>query len=258
MLTSKYFLSFVMVVIAVISSCKNPGCTDPNASNYNSDADKEDNSCIYDNLNVQFNFKNNQEPFNRYDTINFDEGSFRVENITFYISDITLNTVTDNFNAQDVHLVKLDEPSTMAFKVTAPNGNYESVSFGLGLTPELNGTTPSDYPTDHPLGLNQNTYWPMLSPSYIFVKIEGKMDTSQTSNFYPLTYHLAHEDLFRTLSFEKSISLEENSSSTLNFTINLSELFINIDLSQELAHERTSSPLANQIITNFSNAITLE
>jgi hypothetical protein len=98
----------------------------------------------------------------------------------------------------------------------------------------------------------------MLASSYIFVKIEGKMDTSQTSSFYPLTYHLSHEDLFRALDFPKSISLDENNTATLQFNIDLSKLFTDVDLSQELAHERTSSPLANQLITNFSNAIELE
>ena len=34
------------------------GCTDPTASNYNADADKEDDSCIYNNLSLQFNLKN--------------------------------------------------------------------------------------------------------------------------------------------------------------------------------------------------------
>ncbi len=255
---TKLFFTFLVVFAIALTSCKEPGCTDPTASNYNAEADKEDNSCIYGNLNLKFNLKNNDQAFSRYDTLNFDVGSFRVENITFYMCNITLNNASTSEKIKDVHLVRLDEPNTMNLEVTAPNGNYESVSFGLGLTPEINSTVPSDYPTDHPLGLNQNTYWPMLSASYIFVKIEGKMDTSQTSSFYPLTYHLAHEDLFRAVDFEKSISLNENSSSTLQFNINLSELFTNVDLSQELAHERTSSPLATQIITNFANAIELE
>ena len=258
MYLSKSIFSFLVVFTIVFSSCKQPGCTDPIASNYNADADKEDDSCIYDNLNLQFNLKNNERAFSRYDTLNFNEGSFRVENITFYMSNITLNNTSISKNVKDVHLFRLDEPNTMNLEVTAPNGNYESVSFGLGLTPELNNTEPSDYPTDHPLGLNQNTYWPMLASSYIFVKIEGKMDTSQTSSFYPLTYHLSHEDLFRALDFPKSISLDENNTATLQFNIDLSKLFTDVDLSQELAHERTSSPLANQLITNFSNAIELE
>lgn len=255
---SKPIFTLLVILAAFISSCKKPGCTDPNASNFNTDADKEDNSCIYDNLSLQFNLKNNNDSFSRYDTLNFDNGSFRVENITFYLSNITLNNVTENHNVKDVHLVRLDEPNTLILNVTAPNGNYESISFGFGLTPEQNSTSPADYPSDHPLGLNQVTYWPMVSPSYIFAKIEGKMDTSQTSNFYPLTYHLAHEDLYRSLEFEKSIILDESDSSTLTFNVNLSGLFNDIDISQELSHERNAGPLAIQLITNLSNALELE
>ena len=42
MYLSKSIFSFLVVFTIVFSSCKQPGCTDPIASNYNADADKED------------------------------------------------------------------------------------------------------------------------------------------------------------------------------------------------------------------------
>ena len=58
---------------------------------------------------------------------------------------------------------------------------------GIGLTPEQNNTSPANYSVDHPLGINNNTYWDMVPASYIFVMIEGKMDTTQSSNIlYPI------------------------------------------------------------------------
>ena len=53
----KNYLNFLAVLglaasFAVLPSCNsNEGCTDPNATNFNPDADKEDGSCLYDNPN---------------------------------------------------------------------------------------------------------------------------------------------------------------------------------------------------------------
>lgn len=47
-----FFLAAVAFATATLPSCNtNEGCTDPNAINYDPDADKEDGSCVYDNPN---------------------------------------------------------------------------------------------------------------------------------------------------------------------------------------------------------------
>ncbi|MBD81209.1 MAG: DUF4856 domain-containing protein [Crocinitomicaceae bacterium] len=41
------FWTIIIVALATFSSCKKEGCTDPEATNYNSEAKKNDNSCTY-------------------------------------------------------------------------------------------------------------------------------------------------------------------------------------------------------------------
>jgi hypothetical protein len=49
--TSKLFLMLLLGVATVATSCRKEGCTDPEATNYNADAKKDDGSCEYQGTN---------------------------------------------------------------------------------------------------------------------------------------------------------------------------------------------------------------
>ena len=66
----KLFFTFLFILTLSIFSCKEPGCTDINALNYNSEANKDDNSCIYNsNLNINFRLVDGNTSLSKYDTI---------------------------------------------------------------------------------------------------------------------------------------------------------------------------------------------
>ena len=51
-------------------SCKEPGCTDANAINYDSEANEDDNSCLYNgNFNIEFRLVNGNKFLASGDTI---------------------------------------------------------------------------------------------------------------------------------------------------------------------------------------------
>ena len=67
---SKIFGLFILSIAFTFHSCKEPGCTDSNAINYDSDANDDDNSCLYNgSLNIDFRLVNGNQLFNKYDTI---------------------------------------------------------------------------------------------------------------------------------------------------------------------------------------------
>jgi hypothetical protein len=254
--TSIFYL-FTCLCLTLFS-CKEPGCTDPNALNFDSDANEEDNSCLYNsNLNIEFRLLDGNQDFAKYDTIQNNDFSFRLENMKFYISDLQLKSSRGNINLADVHLYDIDDENTHNLTFEVEEGSYEGLNFGIGLNSEQNGTTPADYAVDHPLGLNKNTFWAMVPSSYIFVMIEGKMDTTLNGDFYPITYHLAHNDLLKNMDLNHSISISQNIESQV-INVDLSEIFKDVDLSKELPHQSTVSPLAQLLIENFSASFEIE
>ena len=92
----KNFHIFNLVLFGLLLtffSCKEPGCTDANAINYDSEANEDDNSCLYNgSLNIEFRLVNGNQPFGKYDTIQSQDYSFRLEKVKFYISNIQLKS----------------------------------------------------------------------------------------------------------------------------------------------------------------------
>ena len=257
--TYRAFHLILFILLLSIFSCKEPGCTDINAINYNSEANKEDNSCIYNtNLNINFRLVNGNTILNKYDTIFNDNYSFRLINLKFYLSDINLISDNNDIYLKDIHLFNIDDQETHSMSFEVEEGKYNGLNFGLGVNSEQNITTPAQYELEHPLGLSHNTFWAMEPASYIFVIVEGKMDTLQQNNFYNLTYHLAHDDLLKYIEFDQSkvVSIDENNE--FNIDINLSRIFENVDFSDNLPHQRTASPLAQLLMNNFASCFEIQ
>lgn len=251
----KHFILLSVILIS-FSSCQEEGCTDPNAINYNSEANKEDGTCDYEKqLTIQLTLSHNGNPIEQYGTFEKDGNNFRLERCTYYISYLSL----DNSPLKEVHLYNLEDESSHNINVNVDETIYSELSFGLGLDATLNASNPSSFSMDHPLSVAQNTFWQMEPPSYIFVKIEVKADTLGGDNFnYPLTYHLAHNDLYRSVSLNKS--LDFNTENTLSIKLNLAidQAFNAVNIQEELPHSSSNSPLAQQLTNNIADAFTIE
>lgn len=140
----------------------------------------------------------------------------------FYISDLEIdpaNSGSSPLSLSQVELIDFGGIQTEAaaregVKLTfhdLPAGDYQSLSFGLGVAPDLNATQPSDYAISEPLGQVAN-YWE-ASSSYIYTKIEGNADLDGDGQFgeqdEKLTFHLGASDLYRQRILPVSLSIRE-------------------------------------------------
>lgn len=254
------YLQFLLCFSLLWTSCKEPGCTDPLAANYNSEATKDDGSCEHHTLNINLKITHNGTALSEYDVFEKDGKSFRLETMRYYLSQLHLNNTDGTSEKIEVHLYDMDKENTHQIQIhNLKQDLYNSIQFNLGLDEELNSSDPNNFESNHPLSASNNTYWNMEPPSYMFVMFEGKIDTLGGENFnYSKTYHLAHKSLLREVLIEHEFNFTENNTIEIDLNLELSEMFNNIDLTEEVPHSVNSSPTANTIMTNISNAFIIQ
>lgn len=106
-------------------------------------------------------------------------------------------------------------------------GSYSGLQFGLGVSPELNATQPSDYSPAEPLA-QVSSYWEAAS-SYIYTKIEGNADLDGDGMFgeeeEKITYHLGASELFAKRALPVNVEIRENTTT---------QIVVNVDLLRAL------------------------
>ncbi len=265
-------LLFLALCILLASCSKEEGCTDINATNYNPNADKSDDSCIYPpvvsekgtfKLNFNLTSSNGQalvinQPYS--DSANY---TIQIEGFQFYISNLALiKTNNQEVSIKDVDLISFNTSNENNTEALAAIGDYKGIKFGIGLDSTQNASDPTTFANDHPLSLFQNTYW-NWSSQYRFIMIEGRADTTigSSANINQLLiYHTGLNSLYRETQINENFSISLNNTHQMNLTINLNKLFYgsfaSIDLKTEsTTHATTNYLVAEKVTENFITAI---
>ena len=192
--------------------------------------------------------------------------AIRLEVFQFYISDITLvNKKGKETIVSDIELVKLDLSGFGLAEVKIPAGDYASLKFGIGVSPELNATSPSDHKdADHPLSSTQNTYWGMNS-MYRFLMIDGRYDHENDGTMDGIfSYHTGYDDCYRIVEFSKDLSFDRKENYTEKITIDVTKLFnvsgslVDVVNESNFHGEYSEIAVALRLSTNFSSSLSLQ
>ena len=140
---SSLFLIFTMCLF--LYSCKKDvyGCVDINADNYDNEATKDDSSCIYTSLKINFaNLVDGAELVygnNNFLYTNSIGANYSVSRILYVLSDITLYFQNDEIvNYQDIIFVNSENNETLFHEFDNLPGLCVGIGFRLGFLTENN------------------------------------------------------------------------------------------------------------------------
>lgn len=168
--------------------------------------------------------------------------------------------------------VQLDESSslfgvTLKYKDIEP-GAYAAVEIGLGVAPDLNDMTPSDFTSSSPLS-RPSYYWEAWD-GYIFTKMEGEYaedgeNFDKTFVFHTGTSKQAGaESAYKPVDFESGIEVKAGHTTRVNFILDAKVLFEQgedayIDIAtKSAAHSLSDVEFMNSIMGNFSRALRIK
>lgn len=186
------------------------------------------------NVNLQFILLYDGQPLVSFDKYDYPlDYQIFFTKVSMYLSDLSLtangvktpllDAVFLNPTASQVDEASASRGITVPVS-NVPVGEYDGLSFNIGIPPDLNAKNPSEFPNDSPLS-NSGEYWVGWS-SYIFHKTEAKADIDGDGQFETnIALHIGSNDAFRPATLNKSISIHEGDGNTISLTLDLLDLY---------------------------------
>lgn len=259
---------FIALAVATgaftLQSCSNKGCTDPTATNNDADAKEDDGSCSYDHAQITFHVHSylGTTPFG----MNTEVTDWNGRKVKFTLASLYISGVAfhdDGGAHSDIaNSYALITPATSEYTIgTLTTGHYHSMAFNVGVDSISNHSDPASWASGHPLSSNQPAFahW-SWNTGYIFVKIEGLVDTTADKNGTanaPFAMHIGLDSYLSEVELDNHITI--NKSTTIGLNIDWLKLLNNIDLrTDRVTHTMDNMMLANQVKANIPSIFTIE
>lgn len=266
---TKYILLLGAAVALLGSSCKK-GCTDPNALNYDDSAKKMDNSCEYATepadspINLKFyhmldtaTFAFNQDFTDDFGNMcAFTRAQMYLSNPTYY--DDQGNVIS----SQAEYVLISPDAATYSMGSLPANTHVHTMDLLMGVDPVANVSDPASYSAGHALAYQSpSTHW-NWNTGYIFIAIEGHVDTSGNGLYESgedFIMHVGMDTLARDITaLMAHFNTVEGQTHNIELDINWAELVSGINLKTDnSSHTMDNMPLAKSVADNSVNAITI-
>lgn len=246
-----------------LQSCKNEGCTNPEAINYDPDAVDDDGTCsLKPGMMAHFHSKFGTEDFAFNQDFQFSSGrTIQFTLAQFYVSGMQLPNDGAGFDFTDQYLlVKADQ---MMYDLgTIEVEHYHGITFDVGVDSASNHNDPSTYESSHVLSPQSPTMHWSWNSGYQFIKIEGLADTSATGNGtadFAFELHVGMDAMLRNVSLTSHFEAEADKSHMISIEIDWARFFDNIDMTTDFTtHTMDNMPVAMQVANSVTSAVTLQ
>jgi len=250
------------ILIFVLAGCKKKeGCTDAEAINFDADADKSADVCVYPNIAFHLHPNVGEEALTYGNTYDINGLDVRLDEIRFYMTGLEM-TINDKAQSFDNSFI-ITETSGDQEVGKATAGQLTKMAFNVGVVPELNNADPALLPADNPLSADspfvQHWNW---TAGYIFLKIEGAADVNGDGVFdgadESLSIHCGFNDNLQRIELSTDQTIDkENFEMHLEFDV--AKFFENYDLPNNLFSRPMNNPeAAAAVMNNVVNAFSFE
>ena len=210
--------------------------------------------------------------FQQTNTGQTDPPTILFKKLDFFISDIKGGNAGTTTDFKDVGYISMANSITQTASEAGTTftiddlstGSYTSLDMGIGLPDAINSTTPGDYETSSPLGLNGN-HWDGWN-SYILCKLEGDIWQSNGA-LSGFIYHAGVNGMHQLLSFAKNFDIETGKTTKITIYVDAKDFFFKtgreIDMiTNTETHSGAAGSdkynLAKKVIENLANSMTIE
>lgn len=246
----------------IFTSCeKKSGCMDESANNYDAEAEVAcEGCCAYDvpsamgSTALVINHQGDGNPFSMNNVYTDDFGNdYKFTRVQYYLSGHKIGSAG---NPTDVNMYMLVDPSKSTYAMRdAEAGTYSNLMFTVGVDSAANHADPAIYESTHPLAFqNPSTHWSWNS-GYIFVMLEGQVDTDNDGIFEgTFTFHIGMDSYKVPLDIMVNKSVEAGTANAFSITANYTNFLTGIDLETEnLTHTMNNMMLANKVKANVAS-----
>lgn len=271
----KSILLTLLVTITFIS-CRKKGCTDPYANNYNSTAQVDNGTCLYDSIipniasliiNTSHVFENKSFSFDSIYQDNFGN-QIQFSRATFYLGKPKYINTSENTIDSTNNYVLIDPTNTSYNLGAVIPGIYQELDLLMGVDLITNHLDPAIYDSDNALSYQSpSMHWQMGSSaqnwSYLFIVLEGLVDKNGNNNFdagESFVFHIGNDGLTSEINdIIVNLIVQEGENEILEFKVDWSRFFDGIDLStNNFTHTADNPTLADAISNNGVNVLQVQ
>lgn len=226
---------------------------------------KDDNTDEKGHLHVYFNNRYGLTEALSYSTVYTATNGrdFTVETNQYYISNARLVTHDGTEVPTDAYvLVQTDSLNELEFEDIAA-GHYTALRFDVGIDSTTNHADPSTVNAGSPLASQMPPMYWSWNSGYIFMRLEGLVDTSAAisgTKDYTWELHLGLDANKVSVELPINATVSGDAHPGVNVFLNTAKLFTGIDLggADKATHSMDNMPLAAKLKANIATAFTAE
>lgn len=186
---------------------------------------------------------------------------FRIDVMKMYLSKLSYSsTAWGTKELRNVDLFNYKNGSSFNYKDTLPAGDYNKLSFNIGLDSNMNNMIPNSFSINHPMSTAQSMYWGMVK--YRFLVLEGYLYDSTGKEINTISYHTG-VNLVKEKVDLKNTSISEDNPISINIKFNVASIFTGsnpINPTKEVfthSNPGTEYDLANKVMENMNSGTTI-